>query len=103
MYGSANDPMTANDPDQKTRNSMDLHIRGRLKNLCVSIYIYIYIYIYIHTYIHTYIYIYTYIHTYICIYIYIYIYIYMYIYIYTNESRKTGKKVREDTKIGRIR
>ena len=71
MYGSANDPMTANDPDQKTRNSMDLHIRGRLKNLGVCIYIYIYIDTYIHIYI--YIYIYTYIHTYIHIYIYIYI------------------------------
>ena len=34
---------------------------------------------------------------------YICIYIYIYIYIYTNESRKTGKKVREDTKIGRMR
>ena len=77
MYGSANDPMTANDPDQKTRNSMDLHIRGRLKNLCVSIYIYIYIYTYIYIYI--YVCIYIYIHTYIYIYIYVYIYIYIYI------------------------
>ena len=97
MYGSANDPMTANDPDQKTRNSMDLHIRGRLKNLCVSIYIYIYIYI--HTYIHIYIYIYTYIHTYICIYIYIYIYIciYIYIYIYIQTSREKRARKLERT------
>ena len=27
---------TANDPDQKIRNSMDLHIRGRLKKLRVD-------------------------------------------------------------------
>ena len=109
LYGSANDPRTANDPqigqqmipdrewspmgtandpDQKIRNSTDLHIRGRLK-MCVKSarcfhtyiiicgqmsdiyieYIYVYIYIYIYIYIHTYI------HTYIHIYIYIYIYI----------------------------
>ena len=49
----------ANDPDQKIRNSMDLHIRGRLKMCvesarCFHIYIimwsdvrYIYIYTYI--------------------------------------------------------
>ena len=64
---------TANDPDQKIRNSMDLHIRGRLK-MCVEsarcfhiyiiicgqmsdIYIYIHIHIYIYIYIHIYIYI----------------------------------------------
>ena len=95
MYGSANDPMTANDPDQKTRNSMDLHIRGRLKNLCVSIYIYIYIYIYIHTYIHIYIYIYIY--TYIHMYIYIYIYIYICIYIYIQTSREKRARKLERT------
>ena len=65
---------TANDPDQKIRNSTDLHIRGRLKMCvesarCFHIYIiicgqmsdvyieYIYIYIYIYTYIYIYIYI----------------------------------------------
>ena len=61
---------TANDPDQKIRNSMDLHIRGRLKMCvesarCFHIYIIIcgqmsdiYIYIHIHIYIYIYIYIY---------------------------------------------